>query len=144
MKKPVWIILISILLLSAIGFIYTFVQPRYTATILSVGRARTVTTSNKHGRRSHTIVPLTVTYTDEDAKQQTAEVIYSRPEEPLLAGQQIVITRSFNGFINYPFIGLRWFSGAVGGGIGVFLLFMWMDTKRSSSRGRTPQKESQP
>lgn len=130
MKKPIWIILISILALSAIGFIYTFIQPRYTATIVSVGRARTITNSTKHGRRSHTIVPLIVSYKDESGDTQTAEVVFSRPEKPLLVGEQIVITRSFNGFINYPFIGLRWFSGALGVGIGVFLLFMWVDRKR--------------
>ena len=133
MKKPMWIILISLFILSALGFIYTFIQPRYTATIVSVGRSRTVTNPTKHGRRSHTIVPLIVSYKDENGDTQTAEVIYSRPKGPLLVGEQIVIVKSFNGFINYPFIGLRWFSGAVGGGIGVFLFFMWMDRKRPSS-----------
>lgn len=122
MKKPV---LITLFTLSALAFLYTFIQPRYTATIVSVGRSRTVTNYTKHGRRSHTVVPLTVTFTDENGEQQTVEVHYSRPERPLLVGEQIVITRSFNGFINYPFTGLRWFSGAVGGGIGVFLFFMW-------------------
>lgn len=130
MKKPIFIILISLFILSVLGFLYTFIQPRYTATIISVGQARTVTSSTKHGRRSHTIVPLVVTYTDENGEPQTADVIYSRPKGLLLVGEQIVITRSFNGFINYPFIGLRWFSGAVGVGIGVFLLFKWMDRKR--------------
>ena len=133
MKKPIQIILLTLFTLSALGFLYTFIQPRYTATIISVGRSRTVTNSTKHGRRSHTIVPLTVTFTDESGAQQTAEVIYSRPEKPLLVGEQILIVKSFNGFINYPFIGLRWFSGAVGGGIGVFLFFMWMDRKRESA-----------
>ena len=130
MKKPVWIILLLILTLSAAGFIYTFVQPRYTASIVSVGRAGSVTNYTKHGRRSHTVVPLIVTYTDETGEEQTAEVVYSRPEGPLLVGQQIIITRSFRGFINYPFTGLRWFCGALGGGIGFFLLLMWMDRKR--------------
>ena len=50
--------------------------------------------------------------------------------EKMGVGQQIVITRSFNGFINYPFTGLRWFSGTVGFGVGVFLLFMWMDVRK--------------
>ena len=134
MKKPVWIVLTAILALSAVGFIYTFVQPRYQATIVSVGRPRTVTRSTKHGQRRHTVVPLTVTYTDEKGVLQRAEVTYARPEGPLLAGQQITITRSFNGWINYPFTGLRWFSGAVGGGIGVFFLFMWIDRKKSPGR----------
>ena len=140
MKKTIWIILISLFILSSLGFLYTFIQPRYTATIVRVGSSRTITNSTKHGRRSHTVVPLIVTFLDEDGSPQTAEVIYSRPKGPLLVGEQIIIVKSFNGFINYPFVGLRWFSGAVGGGIGVFLFFMWMDRKRESATSTTAVK----
>jgi hypothetical protein len=69
---------------------------------------------------------------------------YFRPAETLSAGQQIVITRSFNGFINYPFTGLRWFSGAVGGAIGLFLLLMWIDKPRSRSKSKENPDESVP
>ena len=60
MKKCVRIILVAILILSTAGFTYTFVQPRYTGTIVGVGRAVSVTSSSRHGRKSHTVVPLKV------------------------------------------------------------------------------------
>ena len=131
MKKSVWILLLFLFALSAAGFVYTFVQPRYPATIVSVGRARTVTRYTKHRRRTHTVVPLTVTFTDGHGDQQTAEVDYIRPDGPLAVGQQITITQSFNGWINAPFTGLRIFCGFVGAAIGVFLLFMWIDRKKT-------------
>ena len=126
MKKSIWIILIAVLAVSAAGFLYTFVQPRYTATIVHVGAARSVTTHNKHGSRTHTVVPLTAVFTD-GGQEQTADVKVSYPQGPLQVGQQIVIVRSFDGFVPYPFSGLRLFCGVVGGGIALFFLFMRMD-----------------
>ena len=40
-------------------------------------------------------------------------------------GQQVEIVKRFNGWIRYPFLGLRMFCGVVGGGILMFLSFMW-------------------
>lgn len=42
MIRKINILLSTILILCAAGFLYTFLQPRYTATIVSVGRARSV------------------------------------------------------------------------------------------------------
>lgn len=64
MTRKINILLSVILILCAVGFLYTFVQPRYTATIVSIGRTRTVSSSGKHGQRSHKVVPMIVTFTD--------------------------------------------------------------------------------
>lgn len=141
MKKTIWVILLALFALNAAGFVYTFVQPRYPATVISVGRARSVTEYTKHGRRRHTVVPLMVAYTDEKGNERTAEVTYSRPEGPLFVGQQIVIVQSVNGFIPYPYVGLRWFCGAVGGGIGFFLLLMRLD-KKKKDKDAAPAEET--
>ena len=129
MKKIVWIILLTILAVNAAGVVYTFVQPRYEATIQSVGPAGSVTRS-----RSHTVVPLVVTYTDGAGQRQTAEVTCSRLSGALTIGQRIVIVRNFSGgFIPYPFTGLRLFCGSVCAGLGLFLFFMWID--RDTGKG---------
>ena len=47
-EKKISVILSVILILCAVGFLYTFVQPRYTATIVSVGKTRSVSRSTKH------------------------------------------------------------------------------------------------
>ena len=60
MKKSIWIILLTVLAFCAAGFLYTFLEPRYTATVVRVGRARTVTSSSRHRRRRRTVIPLTV------------------------------------------------------------------------------------
>ena len=134
MKRIVWIILLTILAVNAAGVVYTFVQPRYEATIQSVGPAGSVTRSTRHGSRSHTVVPLVVTYTDGDGQRQTAEVTCSRPSGLLTIGQRIVIVRNFSGgFIPYPFTGLRLFCGSVCAGLGLFLFFMWID--RDTGKG---------
>ena len=125
MSRKLTTILAAVLILSAAGFLYTFLQPRYTATIVSVGRTRTVSSSGKHGRRGHKVVPLVVTYTDKDGVERTADATYRWASEALAVGQQIEIVQSFNGFIRYPFVGLRLFCGTVGGGILLFLFFMW-------------------
>lgn len=65
-ERKMNIILTAILILCVIGFLYTFVQPRYTATIVSIGRTRTVSSSGKHGRRSHKVIPMVVTFTDDN------------------------------------------------------------------------------
>ena len=127
MTRKLTTILVAILLLCAVGFLYTFVQPRYTATIVSVGRARSVTSYTKHGRRSHTNVPLVVTFTDKNGVAQTVEATYRRASESLTVGQQIEIVQSFNGWIRYPFVGLRMFCGVVAGGVGLYLFFMMLD-----------------
>ena len=124
------IILTAILILCVIGFLYTFVQPRYTATIVSIGRTRTVSSSGKHGRRSHKVIPMVVTFTDDNGASQTVDATYRWASESLTVGQQIEIVKSFNGWIRYPFVGLRMFCGVVGGGILVFLFFMMLDKVR--------------
>ena len=50
MKNPILFILLTLFTLCAFGFLYTFIQPRYTATIVRVGRSRIITHSTKHGR----------------------------------------------------------------------------------------------
>lgn len=127
MIRKINILLSAILILCTVGFLYTFVQPRYTATIVSVGRARTVTSSGKHGRRSHKVVPLVVTFTDDNGEAQTVDATYRWASETLTVGQQIEIVQSFNGWIRYPFVGLRMFCGAVCGGIGLYMFFVLLD-----------------
>ena len=122
-QRKMNILLTAIFILCAVGVLYTFLQPRYTATIVSVGRARTVSTYNKHRRRGHKVVPLVVTFTDREGVEQTVDATYRWASETLTAGQQIEIVKSFNGWIRYPFLGLRMFCGLVGGGIGLYLVF---------------------
>ncbi len=126
-ERKITVLLTAIFVLCAIGFLYTFVQPRYTATIVSVGRARSVTSYTKHGRRSHTNVPLVVSFTDKNGVEQTVDATYRWASETLTVGQQIEIVQSFNGWIRYPFTGLRMFCGVVGGGIGLYLFFVLLD-----------------
>ena len=121
------ILLSAILILCTVGFLYTFLQPRYTATIVSVGRTRSVSSSGKHGRRSHKVVPMVVTFTDKNGVEQTVDATYRWASEALTVGQQIEIVQSFNGWIRYPFLGLRMFCGLVGGGIGLYLFFILLD-----------------
>ena len=97
MTRKINILLSVILILCAVGFLYTFVQPRYTATIVSIGRTRTVSSSGKHGRRSHTVVPMVVTFTDKNGVEQTVDATYRWASEALTVGQQIEIVKSFNG-----------------------------------------------
>ena len=127
MIRKIHILLSVILILCAAGFLYTFLQPRYTATIVSVGRARSVSSSGKHGRRSHKVVPMVVTFTDKNGVEQTVDATYRWASETLTVGQQIEIVKSFNGWIRYPFVGLRMFCGVVGGGIGLYLFFVLLD-----------------
>ena len=129
-ERKMNIIVTAILILCVIGFLYTFVQPRYTATIVSIGRTRTVSSSGKHGRRSHKVIPMVVTFTDDNGASQTVDATYRWASESLTVGQQIEIVKSFNGWIRYPFVGLRMFCGVVGGGILVFLFFMMLDQVR--------------
>lgn len=129
-ERKMNIILTAILILCVIGFLYTFVQPRYTATIVSIGRTRTVSSSGKHGRRSHKVIPMVVTFTDDNGASQTVDATYRWASESLTVGQQIEIVKSFNGWIRYPFVGFRMFCGVVGGGILVFLFFMMLDKVR--------------
>ena len=126
-ERKINIFLTAIFVLCAIGFLYTFVQPRYTATIISIGRARSVTSSGKHGRRSHTNMPLVVTFTDKNGVTQTVDATYRWASEALTVGQQIEIVQSFNGWIRYPFFALRMFCGAVGGAAGLYLFFALLD-----------------
>ena len=129
-EKKLTIVLTAILILSAVGFLYTFIQSRYTATIVSVGEARTVTRSTRHGRKRYKVVPLIVTFTDENETEQTVEATYRWTFEAPTVGQQIVIVKSFNGSIQYPFTGLRTFCGALGFTVLVFLSFMCLDGAR--------------
>lgn len=126
-ERKINIFLTAIFVLCAIGFLYTFVQPRYTATIISIGRARSVTSSGKHGRRSHTNMPLVVSFTDDKGETQTVDATYRWASEALTFGQQIEIVQSFNGWIRYPFFALRMFCGAVGGSAGLYLFFALLD-----------------
>ena len=126
-ERKINIFLTAIFVLCAIGFLYTFVQPRYTATIISIGRARSVTSSGKHGRRSHTNMPLVVSFTDDKGETQTVDATYRWAREALTFGQQIEIVQSFNGWIRYPFFALRMFCGAVGGAAGLYLFFALLD-----------------
>ena len=127
MIRKINILLSAILILCTVGFLYTFLQPRYTATIVSVGRTRSVSSSGKHGRRRHKVVPLVVTFTDKNGVERTVDATYRWASEALTAGQQIEIVQSFNGWIRYPFLGLRMFCGLVGGGIGLYLFFVLLD-----------------
>lgn len=129
-ERKITIILTGILILCAAGFLYTFVQPRYTATIVSVGRTRTVTSSTKHGRRSHKVIPMVVTFTDKNGVEQTVDATYRWASETLTVGQQIEIVQSFNGWIRYPFVGLRMFCGTLGGAVGLYLFFAMLDKVR--------------
>ena len=129
-QRKMNILLTAIFILCAVGVLYTFLQPRYTATIVSVGRARTVSTYNKHRRRGHKVVPLVVTFTDREGVEQTVDATYRWASETLTAGQQIEIVKSFNGWIRYPFLGLRMFCGLVGGGIGLYLFFTILETAK--------------
>ena len=131
MTRKINILLSVILILCAVGFLYTFVQPRYTATIVSIGRTRTVSSSGKHGRKSHKVVPMVVTFTDKNGVEQTVDTTYRWASETLTVGQQIEIVQSFNGWIRYPFTGLRMFCGLVGGGVGLYLLFVLLDRVRT-------------
>ena len=131
MTRKIKILLSVILILCAVGFLYTFVQPRYTATIVSIGRTRTVSSSGKHGRKSHKVVPMVVTFTDKNGVEQTVDATYRWASETLTVGQQIEIVQSFNGWIRYPFTGLRMFCGLVGGGVGLYLLFVLLDRVRT-------------
>ena len=134
-EKKITIPLAVILVICVVGFLYTFVQPRYTATIVSVGKARTVSRSTRHGRKRHIVVPLVVTFTDEAGVEQTADVTYRWANGTLAAGQQIEIVKSFNGFIGYPFTGLRMFCGILGFSILVFLFFLWLDMAKAQRTG---------
>ena len=129
--RKVNILLTGLFIICVLGFLYTFVQPRYKATIVSVGRAHSVTTYGNHRRRSHMVVPMVVTFTDHAGVKQTVDATYRWASETLAVGQQIEIVQSFNGWIRYPFLGLRMFCGLVGGGIGLFLFFMWLDRARA-------------
>ena len=130
-EKKISILLTAIFILCTIGFLYTFLQPRYTATIVSVGKERTVSSSGKHGRRSHKVVPLVVTFTDNQGISRTVDATYRWASEALTSGQQIEIVQSFNGWIRYPFTGLRMFCGLVGGGVGLYLFFVLLDRVRT-------------
>ncbi len=129
-ERKITILFTAIFVLCAVGFLYTFLQPRYTATIVSVDRTRTVTSSGKHGRRSHKVVPLVVTFTDDKGEAQTVNATYRWASEAHTVGQQIEIVQSFNGWIRHPFVGLRMFCGVVSGGIGLYLFFMILDRVR--------------
>ena len=131
MTRKINILLSVILILCAVGFLYTFVQPRYTATIVSIGRTRTVSSSGKHGRKSHKVVPMVVTFTDKNGVEHTVDATYRWASEALTVGQQIEIVQSFNGWIRYPFVGLRMFCGLVDGGIGLYLFFVLLDRVRT-------------
>ena len=76
MTLKINILLSVILILCAVGFLYTFVQPWYTATIVSIGRTRTVSSSGKHGRKSHKVVPMVVTFTDKNGVEHTVDATY--------------------------------------------------------------------
>ena len=130
MTRKINILLSVILILCAVGFLYTFVQPRYTATIVSIGRTRTVSSSGKHGRKCHKVVPMVVTFTDKNGVEQTVDTTYRWASETLTVGQPIEIVQSFNGWIRYPFTGLRMFCGLVGGGVGLYLLYVLLDRVR--------------
>ncbi|MBR6027906.1 MAG: hypothetical protein IKP40_02370 [Clostridia bacterium] len=128
MKRSAWITILLVFTLCAGAFVYTFVQPRWTASITSVGWPKSVQSRSRRGRSySYTVVPLTVTFTDAAGSTQTVSVNYPRPAEPLTVGQQVVITRKFGGYTIYPFTGLRLFSGTVAGALGLFLAMMRLD-----------------
>lgn len=137
MKKSVWIVLIAVFAVSTAGFIYTFVQPRYLATVIGVGRARSVTSHSKHGSRSHTVIPLIVSYTDADGEKQTVEASYPWPKEQPVPGQVMQIVRSFDGFTVYPFAGLRMFTGVVDVMLGLFFLAMWLEMKKPKRKNES-------
>ena len=129
-EKKLNLLLTAVFILCAVGFLYTFLQPRCTATVVSVGRARSVSTYNRHGRRSHTVVPLVVTFTDGAGAEQTVDATDRWASDIPAVGRQIEIVKSFNGYIRYPFLGLRMFCGFFGGGLLLYLFFTWLDRAR--------------
>ena len=147
MKRWVWILLISIVGVCLIGFVYTFVQPRYSAEVLAVGRSKSVTRHTKHGTRSSSYLPLTVRLTD--GAETTEEVRWPLPGDGVEAGQRITVIRTFNGYAPYPFTGLRLFTGSVGGALGFFLLLMVLNRKkkktdsRAETRGKPAEEDAQ-
>lgn len=72
-------------------------------------------------------MPLVVTFTDKNGVERTVDATYRWASEALTAGQKIEIVQSFNGWIRYPFLGLRMFCGLVGGVIGLYLFFVLLD-----------------
>ena len=73
---------------------------------------------------------MVVTFTDKDGVEQTVDATYRWASETLTVGQQIEIVQSFNGWIRYPFTGLRMFCGLVGGGVGLYLFSVLLDRVR--------------
>ena len=74
---------------------------------------------------------MVVTFTDHAGVEQTVDATYRWASEAITVGQQIEIVQSFNGWMRYPFVGLRMFCGLVGGGVGLYLFFVLLDRVRT-------------
>ena len=129
------IIITAIWFISFAAFVYTFVQPRYTATITAVGKVSSVSRSTlkKYGNDTYNVVHFTARYTDRDGIEQTVPVEYSRPKDTVAVGREMTIIQGPGKWIVYPWTGLRLFSGSICFAIGVFGFFMWLD-RRGASR----------
>ena len=125
-KRIIYGIIILIFLVNAALFLYTFLQPRYQATITSVSHATTVMSSSRsyRHRQSYHVASVTVTYTDRNGAELQAQASYSHPTIHPVVGQKIVIVKNFSGeFILYPYRGIRRLCGVLALMTGMFLLF---------------------
>ena len=119
-------ILMAVFLVGSAAFAYTYVQPRYTATVLEVGNVQHKDGSNwRHRRtgRSYDLVALTVRYTDGNGQEIVADASY-RCESQYYAprvGDEVVLVHGFHGLVRYPFTTLHYLSGFLTAGSGLLL-----------------------
>lgn len=135
-------ILIAVFVLGSAAFVYSYVQPRYTATVVSVGKIQHKSgSSGKHRRsgRDYQLAALTVRYTDANGKEivtdasYRCESIYSVPR----AGEEVVLVQGFRGLVRYPFTTLRYLGGFLAAGMGLLLgmeLFAHIVSKRRARK----------
>ena len=143
-------ILMAVFVLGSAAFIYSYVQPRYTATVVSVGKIQNKSgSSGKHRRsgRDYQLATLTVRYTDANGKEivtdasYRSESIYSVPR----AGEEVVLVQGFLGLVRYPFTTLRYLGGFLAAGMGLLLgmeLFAHIVSKRRAGKENTENKSN--
>ena len=133
-------ILIAVFLLGSAAFIYSYVQPRCTATVVSVGKVQHKSgSSGKHRRsgRDYQLAELTVCYTDANGKEivtdasYRCESVYSVPR----AGEEVVLVQGFRGLVRYPFTTLRYLGGFLAVGLLLGMeLFAHIVSKRRAGK----------
>ena len=143
-------ILIAVFVLGSAAFVYSYVQPRYTATVVSVGKVQHKSgSSGKHRRsgRDYQLAELTVRYTDANGKEivtdasYRCESIYSVPR----AGEEVVLVQGFRGLVRYPFTTLRYLGGFLAAGMGLLLgmeLFAHIVSKRRAGKENTENQSN--